>query len=156
MSYHPSLVWSSPGVLEELRHLWCNTTTTAAVIGQRFGVSRSAVIGKVHRLRLPPRGARVAKNPPAEPRISPIPNKRIKLRKEMQAFHSEPEPLPIDHPPVHFLEVTKGQCRHPLWRHDRKPIFSSMWVCGAPTVDDHPYCPHHRHRNKEPAYGRVA
>jgi GcrA cell cycle regulator len=44
-----------PGEVELLKRLWADVSITTTQIGQRFGTTKDAVIGKAHRLKLPHR-----------------------------------------------------------------------------------------------------
>lgn len=48
-------------VIERLRSLWAEGHSTAE-IGRRLGVSKNAVVGKAHRLALPPRPSPIRRN----------------------------------------------------------------------------------------------
>ena len=68
--------WNAEAIAK-LRGLWDEGHPTAE-IGRRLGVSKSAVIGKVHRLRLPGRPSPIIQAAPTEsrprPKRAPIPN----------------------------------------------------------------------------------
>ena len=56
-----------PDAIETLRALWAEGLSTAE-IGRRMGVSKNAVVGKAHRLNLPPRPSPIRRDGPATPR----------------------------------------------------------------------------------------
>jgi GcrA cell cycle regulator len=58
-------------VIDRLRALWAEGHSTAE-IGRRMGVSKNAVVGKAHRLNLPPRPSPIRRDPGA-PRRTPAP-----------------------------------------------------------------------------------
>ncbi len=51
-------------IVAHLRALWCEGVPTAE-IGRRLGITKNAVIGKAHRLVLPPRPSPIPAIPPA-------------------------------------------------------------------------------------------
>ncbi len=53
MSAHPG-PWEKPGMIDRLRDLWARGDSCAE-IAAKLGVSKGSVVGKVHRLKLPPR-----------------------------------------------------------------------------------------------------
>ena len=55
------MVWTGERVAE-LRRLWDEGLSTAE-IGRRLGVSKNAVVGKAHRLGLPPRQSPIRRAP---------------------------------------------------------------------------------------------
>ncbi|MBW8271055.1 GcrA family cell cycle regulator, partial [Caldovatus aquaticus] len=59
--------WSVEAI-ETLRALWAEGLSTAE-IGRRMGVSKNAVVGKAHRLNLPPRPSPIRRDP-AAPRMA--------------------------------------------------------------------------------------
>lgn len=130
--------------IESLKSLWAggfSASQIAAQIGD--GLSRSAIIGKVHRLKLPGRT-----RPPSErrtPREARLPRESHpwKSRKRRTAFDSdEAIGLPPDTSPdaCTLLELTETSCRYPLG-HPDKPDFR---YCGT-TCDPRqgPYCGRH-------------
>lgn len=136
----------TPERLEMLRKLW-SEGLTATVIADRLGVlSRSAVLGKIFRLRLPAAGTGVA-NPasavtggpgesnvgPARRRHRPARIKRAKLSAAKVPQHKS------------LLELTNTSCR---WPHGR-PGTAKFFFCGAPEADLErgiPYCARHMRR----------
>ena len=68
-----------PHTITQLRDLWGQGLTTA-VIGQRLNVSKNAVVGKAHRLKLPPRPSPIRRAGEAgriESKTSRPPQKRL-------------------------------------------------------------------------------
>jgi GcrA cell cycle regulator len=120
-----------------LKKLWTEGKTAVA-IAQRLGMSRSAVLGRIFRLRL----ARPTQKPdPAE--ASPPEHRRTGRR-----FGVESQDLTIKRGKS-LLELTNDSCRWPIG----DPAKKSFHFCGEPGADLEqgvPYCELHRQR----AYNR--
>ncbi len=116
-----------------LKKLWTEGKTAVA-IAQRLGVSRSAVLGRIFRLRL----TRPAQKPdPAEG--SPPVHRRTGRR-----FGVESQDLTIKRGKS-LLELTNESCRWPIG----DPAKESFHFCGEPGADlaqGVPYCERHRQR----------
>lgn len=61
------IVWS-PAKVAELQKLWAAGYPTEE-IGRRMNVSKSAIVGKAHRLHLPPRKSPIIHTPPKTPEL---------------------------------------------------------------------------------------
>jgi GcrA cell cycle regulator len=123
------------GRLDLLRKLWAEGKTAGA-IAARLDVSRSAVLGKVFRLRLGMRD-----EPPA-PQSKALRRRRAAARRENPA---PPSPAPAKSRGTSLLELTNDTCR---WPHGN-PRTKSFFFCGAPGADlerGMPYCPRHAER----------
>jgi GcrA cell cycle regulator len=122
--------------LKILHECWA-AGTTADVIGARLGgLSRSAVLGKIFRLRLK---AVPAKRKPAAASIDPTLARR---RKSPQRIKQTPPPVK-QHKTV--FELTNASCR---WPHGR-PGTAAFHFCAEPEADLErgiPYCPRHMRR----------
>lgn len=150
-----------------LGKLWNDDGLTASQCASVLGVTRNAVIGKVHRENYPKRKqtpkaarrgftwsaeakerarvrsaaarARKAKNDRPTIRIIPVPS---------EVFQPEVEDLAVgawsalpDAMPISLLQVTDQTCRWPIG--DDLP-FS---FCGCPVAPGSSYCPTHKHRS---------
>uniref|UniRef100_UPI0022EA7F36 GcrA family cell cycle regulator n=1 Tax=Falsiroseomonas oryzae TaxID=2766473 RepID=UPI0022EA7F36 len=63
--------WTAEAI-ERLRALWAEGHSTAE-IGRRMGISKNAVVGKAHRLSLPPRPSPIRREAgEAAPRPQPV------------------------------------------------------------------------------------
>lgn len=151
----------------------CKSGYSAGQIAQIFGdVSRNAVIGKVHRLKLvlmsSGSGLRVKGDFVARLRASQRLQNGVKRRapkKRAAAYmRREPvmksEPLPPD-PPVSgapaplllkFADLTAASCRWPVG----DPQHADFGFCGHARKDGLPYCEDHARRAYSPAVSRVA
>ena len=118
--------------LSLLKKLWNEGKTTVA-IAQRLGVSKSAVLGKVFRLRLAP----PAQKPKPAAASSP-------LRRKVRHVEGELQNLAIKRGKS-LLELTNESCRWPIG----DPTKESFHFCGEPGADLEqgiPYCERHRLR----------
>ncbi len=111
------------------------------------GVSRNAVVGKAHRLKLPSRktvtfahrSGRLVKAKTPAPRVA-RPDKPIPIATPAPI----PEvPLTLEHK-LHFMSAENHHCHWPLWDDDTP--FAEKFFCGTPGCDVNerrPYCLHH-------------
>jgi len=161
--------WTDERV-EQLKKLWnegLSASQIAAVLG---GVTRNAVIGKVHRLGLSGRSKtiRTSRPRPRKPRsttrarstsrsYSSVGNAALKVDTDVDAI-AEPEakPVPIEELVIPIaerktiLDLTNKTCRWPY--HDpRDPDF---YFCGRGTETDKPYCDHHSRQAYQPVNDR--
>lgn len=100
-----------------LKKLWGEGRTAsqiAAILGE---VTRNAVIGKAHRLGLKGRPSPIRNEKPAAPK--PVSRPAAKVSRPVR--------------------VSNRQCHWPIG-HPREPGFH---FCGAPAIDDKPYCGEH-------------
>ena len=75
MKGHP-MEWTDE-VIARLRTLWDEGHSTAE-IGRRLGVSKNAIVGKAHRLSLPPRPSPIRRDPAAVQRVTaPAPRRPV-------------------------------------------------------------------------------
>lgn len=152
------VTWTDERV-ELLKKLWSDglsASQIAAKIGG--GVSRNAVIGKVHRLGLSGRGKtkavstlrsrRVTRAPSAPaPLAQPVRNNvtlasvsasfAIEMETEIQA-EEDAVVVPMSER-VTIMDLRESMCRWPMG-DPTKPEFR---FCGAGSVTGLPYCPHH-------------
>jgi len=159
-------MWTDEKV-ELLRQLWLDgksASQIAAELGE--GVTRNAVIGKVHRLGL---SGRVKTSAPTAPRVRQRPagprpaaprssggfrgNTALALARETQ-IEAEPEiredvviPMSLR---VTIVELREAMCRWPLG----DPTSSEFRYCGIQTQGDGPYCVHHGRMAYQPAQDR--
>ena len=151
----PSGNWNAE-LVDRLRALWAEGKTCrqiAAIL--KNGITKSAVIGKSHRLKLPPRQhpiktARPRRQPDGSGRLRAIARARqahIKLRgtkapKELHWTQGVPDTLGmVPHPtckPVSILKRTERQCSY-IAGEANGP---STMMCGAP-VERHSLCAFH-------------
>lgn len=149
--------WTSD-VIAQLRQLWDEGHTTAE-IGRRLGVSKNAVVGKAHRLRLPPRPTPIrhhdpGQSPPAH-RVRTVPE-LADISPPLAPMVSSAEPLPTTSDPLEDVTVTE----RPMPVHEAAPpryvgrITACCWpigepgrrgfrFCEEPSVPRKPYCQVH-------------
>src|SRR3954452_6737043 len=157
------LTWSDDRV-EQLKKLW-DAGHSASLIGAELGnVTRNAVIGKVHRLRLSrraqspsPAAPRPRKARPAQHvmRVSrPVSRGNTALA---QAYEVEMEPDPVAYDNVvpmsqrlSLLELNEATCHWPIG----DPASSDFFFCGGKALTSLPYCAHHSRIAYQPASDR--
>jgi hypothetical protein len=125
--------------IQKLLELWL--THSATQIGAKLGRTRSAVCGKIGRLRktrAAPAEYTGGKAYVEQPRRRrpPPPHKRISKPME------KPQARPTDHlamRPCLLYELDGARCKWPLGPIDQ----ISTLYCGGTTFERSPYCPHH-------------
>jgi GcrA cell cycle regulator len=126
-----------------LKKLWLDGLSASQIAKQLGGVTRNAVIGKVHRLGLSGRAApsqptRPVFKAPRAPRPTPAPAPR-----RIEAHHPAPPPQPAYYPeePGSATVLTLGahMCKWPIG----DPAADGFSFCGRRTDVDGPYCAHH-------------
>jgi GcrA cell cycle regulator len=164
--------WTDERV-EKLTKLWAEGLSASQIAAQLGGVTRNAVIGKVHRLNLPGRakaGGTAAARPkrqPAAPRPASTFNARpaaprtisrsgaaAVLREEIAA---EPEELarredvvvPIARR-LALTELTERTCKWPVG----DPMHEDFHFCGNDSDENTPYCKYHARLAFQPSAER--
>src|SRR5690242_15441938 len=156
------MTWSDERV-EQLKKLWESGLSASQIAAELGNVTRTAVIGKVHRLGLsgrakapstaapPPRKAR----PPQMGRVS-----RPRSRGNpalAQAFEVEVEADPIAYDNVvpmsqrlTLLQLNEATCHWPVG----DPSSPEFFFCGGPALASLPYCAYHSRVAYQPAADR--
>lgn len=134
-------IWTQERV-ELLKRLH-NEGLSASDIAARLknGLTRSAIIGKIHRLGLA-RGNRVILKPAKRPLVKKDRDRTAVELAARPALHLVAMPLPVETRPasvVKFADLTAGQCRFPFGR----PGTAEFGFCGAPSIFGGSYCLHH-------------
>ncbi len=146
--------WNDERV-ELLKKLWQDGLSASQIAGELGGVTRNAVIGKVHRLGL---SGRIKSSTPSlaprRPRSTPQPSQPSRLRFQTQGNvalapspeielapspRQEAEVTPFTCERVTIMELKECMCRWPLGDPSR-PEFR---FCGAKSSPGAPYCDHH-------------
>lgn len=133
-------------LIARLRVLWAEGHATAE-IGRRMGLSKNAVIGKVHRLALPPRPSPIrGKGTGRKPRTRTPPRVSGPSLPPLQTLGPAPVPAPVLVPapvqrPATMFKVS--ETRHPCCWPIGEPCTPSFRYCDAPTKPGKPYCPEH-------------
>jgi GcrA cell cycle regulator len=132
--------WTEDGVTL-LRRLWAEGATAADIGRHLGGLSRSAVLGKVFRLRLNGEGGVkiISGRPPKQTGMGgePVRRRDRQPRKPLAA------PPPKAAGRATLLELTNESCRWPAERAGK------IFFCGAAEADLQrgiPYCPRHMRR----------
>ena len=143
--------WTDERV-ELLKKLWSDGLSASQIAGELGGVTRNAVIGKVHRLGLSGR-AKSSSPGVARPRKQRAPG-MMRVSRPMSrgntalahAYEHDMEPVPelIDHViPMGqrrtILELNEDTCRWPIG----DPGSPEFFFCGGNTLNSLPYCSHH-------------
>jgi GcrA cell cycle regulator len=151
------MAWTEDRV-ETLKKLWAEGLSASQIATRLGGVTRNAVIGKVHRLGLsgrvtPSRASRPRTSKPRQPshpgRINTYRNAgATALKAEMIAEKSPiPDPVPA---PIREVEIPPGEratiltlsektCRWPIG----DPSADEFHFCGRMPSVNMPYCQHH-------------
>jgi GcrA cell cycle regulator len=150
--------WTEERV-ELLKKLWQDGLSASQIAKQLGGVTRNAVIGKVHRLGLSGR----AKSPsnaaprPRKPRSSGmIRVSRPQIRGNTALaydYEVEPEPelleIPLEQRKT-LLQLNEHTCRWPIG----DPGSGDFFFCGGESANELPYCTYHCRVAYQPASGR--
>src|ERR1700739_3026015 len=144
-----SMSWTEERV-ELLKKLWSDGLSASQIAAELGGITRNAVIGKVHRLGLSGR-AKPTSTGAARPRKARSPSMlrigRVAIRGNTALAHAyeieEAEPELIDNIiPIGqrrtLLELNEQTCRWPVG----DPGSSDFFFCGGNTVAGLPFCAH--------------
>ena len=126
-------------LVEELRQAWA-AGLSATVIAKQLGngISRSAVIGKAHRLDLPPhKHAPSASGPTRLRRTYKQRTVRVLITRQLPPEPEVPRPPRMRRLPL--LELEEGQCKWPVG----SPRDKNFFFCAADAVEGRPYCGWH-------------
>lgn len=167
-------VWTDPRVVQ-LKKLWADGLSAGQIVAEidAPGLTRNAVIGKVHRLGLSGRKrghsgfievgtrepkARVARparvqlrrRPMPAPSSKPAPTSTTKATPAISAIETEAaielRDLPFDKSSyaVGFFDLKDHHCKHPIGDPSDLVTFR---FCGDDREQNEPYCPRHCHLN---------
>ena len=155
--------WNDERV-ETLKKLWQEGLSASQIASRIGGVTRNAVIGKVHRLGLSGR-APTSRTATARPRARiAAPRRPVKQRfapagaTALRPFGMEAEPYvstyeEIDIPLAErksLLDLVENSCRWPIG----DPQHAEFHFCNGSKVAGLPYCEHHSRRAFQPAQPR--
>jgi GcrA cell cycle regulator len=133
----PASTWTDARI-EILTRLWREGQSASAIARQLGGVTRNAVIGKVHRLGV---AGRAIPAPPGVRRAVRPPRPQRRLRPPPRPRRLAAEPAPSD-PGLSgtsdTLAVGAHACRWPIG----DPKAAGFALCGRPAVRG-AYCAHH-------------
>ncbi|MBA3448950.1 MAG: GcrA cell cycle regulator [Pseudaminobacter sp.] len=161
--------WTDERV-ETLRKLWAEGLSASQIAAQLGGVTRNAVIGKVHRLKLSGRGRSTAsptrqKKPsqasktPARPAAvnrpvtSSVGATALQAQFEPAVRHhvrpSESVVIPISRH-LHLVQLNERTCKWP----NGDPLSEDFHFCGNESAETGPYCKYHAKIAFQPASER--
>lgn len=134
--------WNSEAI-DTLRSLWAEGHSTAE-IGRRMGVSKNAVVGKAHRLNLPPRPSPIRREAEGAPRSAPLTRRTLPPREAAPLRRPEPAPAAPRAPAPAavvrpFFRPSTRNCCWPLG----EPGTPEFRFCSAEAVTGKPYCADH-------------
>jgi GcrA cell cycle regulator len=155
--------WTDERV-ELLKKLWTDGLSASQIAAELGGITRNAVIGKVHRLGLSGRAKSPSSTAPRPRKARAHPHMMRVARPAMrgntalaQAFEYEVEAEPelVDNIiPIgqrcNLLELTEETCRWPIG----DPGSADFFFCGGQTMTALPYCSHHSRIAYQPAGDR--
>jgi GcrA cell cycle regulator len=142
--------WTDERV-ETLKTLWLDGLSASQIAKQLGGVTRNAVIGKVHRLGLsgratPSQPAKATFKPPRPARpisaAPPLARRPAAPQPEAHRPAPAPEPLPdrIEEPGgATVLTLGRHMCKWPIG----DPSSTEFTFCGRRSADERPYCVEH-------------
>ncbi len=159
------MAWTDERV-ELLKKLWAEGLSASQIAGRLGGVTRNAVIGKVHRLGLSGRATSSRSSSP-RPRRTHVPraNRRRRLCSGRAAMSrsslntrrssiSRPQPLQELVIPLHerasILTLKEAMCRWPIG----DPGEPEFHFCGRKRCGTLPYCEHHARMAYQPVQAR--
>jgi GcrA cell cycle regulator len=146
--------WTDERV-ETLKRLWLDGLSASQIAKQLGGVTRNAVIGKVHRLGL---SGRATPSKPARPVFkAPRPARQAAAAPSAPRRIAEPvAAAPLAAPPVRYIEEAPGSatvltlgahmCKWPIG----DPSLETFTFCGRRATDG-PYCGDHARVAYQPA-----
>jgi GcrA cell cycle regulator len=151
--------WTDERV-ELLKKLWADGLSASQIAAELGGITRNAVIGKVHRLGLSGRAKTPATTAPRprKPRTSghvlrvsrPAIRGNTALAYE---YELEPEPelleIPVEQRRT-LLQLSEHTCRWPIG----DPGSPEFFFCGGDTANELPYCAYHSRVAYQPANDR--
>lgn len=158
--------WTDERV-ELLKRLWQDGLSASQIAGELGGVTRNAVIGKVHRLGLSgrsktprpaPQRARKPRRPsPPRPVARVVGNTALKLdaepvvetRPARTLAPVEDLVIPLEERAT-ILSLTEHTCKWPIGDPGR----DDFYFCGRHSLSGMPYCEHHARVAYQPASDR--
>lgn len=155
--------WTDERV-ELLKKLWSDGLSASQIAAELGGITRNAVIGKVHRLGLSGRAKSVSAGVPRPRKMRPPAHMlriaRGAIRGNTALAHAyeietETEPELLDNViPIGqrrtILELTEQTCHWPIG----DPSSGDFFFCGGNTVAGLPYCAYHSRMAYQPVTDR--
>ncbi len=159
------MAWTDERV-ELLKKLWAEGLSASQIAAQLGGVTRNAVIGKVHRLNLSGRAKPAASGPRPRKQRSSSPHRpstrHYTSGNTALKTHAPPAPrrLPVPVPledivvpislNVSLLSLTEAMCKWP----SGDPGTDDFHFCGHKSWNNLPYCEYHSRIAYQPAERR--
>ena len=141
-----------------LSKLWAEGLSASQIAAKLGGVTRNAVIGKVHRLGLSGRAKPKRKTAKPAPRMARPARKRVPAKRRAAPRPAPaPAPVPLQAKPLPngefatILTITEHLCKWPLG----DPSSSDFRFCGRSTDKGEPYCKAHAQLAYQPSRRRV-
>jgi GcrA cell cycle regulator len=152
--------WTDERV-ELLKKLWADGLSASQIAGQLGGVTRNAVIGKVHRLGLSGRAKSLSSSAPRprkprplshsmRPRLRYSGNTALAASPEMEADLDPLANIVPMGPRVSILELSEATCHWPIG----DPGTDGFAYCGTRSKLNNPYCPYHARLAYQPLADR--
>jgi GcrA cell cycle regulator len=157
--------WTDERV-EQLKKLWADGLSASQIAAELGGITRNAVIGKVHRLGLSGRAKTPSSSTAQRPRKVRQPHMLRTSRPATRGntalarsyaydYDIEAEPQPIENViPMGqrrtLLELNEDTCRWPIG----DPSQQDFYFCGGKPVASHPYCGVHSRVAYQPPAAR--
>ncbi len=159
--------WTDDRV-ELLKKLWADGLSASQIANELGGVTRNAVIGKVHRLGLAGRAKSTRSSTPrprARPRAKPVMrvpqfsgNAALRIDTvEEQSVVARPAPRPVIEElfiPVEerasIMDLNERRCRWPIG----DPTQDDFYFCGRSCDPGNSYCEHHARIAYQPSNDR--
>jgi len=155
--------WTEPRV-DLLKKLWADGLSASQIAAELGGITRNAVIGKVHRLGLSGRAKSPASTTPrprkarAHAQMLRVPRHTMRGNTALAPAYElevDSEPEVIDNIiPIgqrrSLLELTEETCRWPIG----DPGGADFFFCGGKSITGLPYCSYHSRVAYQPAHSR--
>ena len=139
--------WSEDRV-EQLKNLWTEGLSASQIARALGGVTRNAVIGKVHRLGLAGRASPSRAERPRLPMAPKVPSIRTQA---VTVPVVEEDPLTLaDGSHATVLTISDRMCRWPIG----DPAASEVHFCGHNPKSGSPYCEAHARKAYQPQQAR--
>jgi GcrA cell cycle regulator len=159
------ITWTDDRV-ELLKRLWSEGLSASQIAGELGGITRNAVIGKVHRLGLSGRAKAPSSSVP-RPRKARVSSQMFRPARPMvrgntalavspaYEYDLEPEPQPIENiiplgQRCTLLELNDEKCHWPVG----DPGQPDFYFCGGKTGTGIPYCGYHARVAYQPPAAR--
>jgi GcrA cell cycle regulator len=159
------MTWNDERV-ELLKKLWTDGLSASQIAAELGGITRNAVIGKVHRLGLSGRAKTPSssvprpRKPRAQGHMVRVSRPTMRGNTALAPLHGyeldlEPEPelieniIPIGQRCT-LLELNEDKCRWPIG----DPGSTEFFFCGGKPIDSLPYCSYHSRLAYQPVAAR--